>query len=71
MFDQFKIQKVVFKIQMMNNPDATWEINAPATAQLGNQVNFYPKIGIFVIMMVVLVILLLLSKNVKVPSSLG
>jgi hypothetical protein len=42
MFDQYKIHKVVFKIQMVSNPDAFLEVNGAVNSQ--NQTNWYPKI---------------------------
>jgi len=42
LFDQYKILKVVFKIQMITNPDAVYDYNKNNTSA-GNSNNFYPK----------------------------
>jgi len=43
LFDQYKILKVVFKLQLINNPDAAYPINTNASSATANSVNWFPK----------------------------
>jgi len=43
MFDQYKIKRVDFKIQMITNPDATWDVNNGTSGARDNTVNWFPK----------------------------
>lgn len=45
MFDQYKIEKVIFRIQLVTNPDASVDANDAGTgAWHANSNNFYPKL---------------------------
>lgn len=43
MFDAYRITGVMFTIQMINNPNATWALNSTGS-QPGNTDNFYPRL---------------------------
>lgn len=43
MFDMYKIHKIVFKMQLVTNPDAATLTNSQNTS-IGNSLNWYPKL---------------------------
>jgi len=43
MFDMYKIEKVVVKIQLISNPDAVYDVNQNNTSA-GNNNNYFPKV---------------------------
>lgn len=43
LFDMYRITKVTYKFQLINNPDATWWINDTSATNIHNGTNWYPK----------------------------
>jgi len=43
MYDQYKLMKVVLSVQLVNNPDSTWDLNANHTSAANNGTNWFPK----------------------------
>lgn len=43
MFDQYKIRKVVMKLQLISNPDAAYPLNTTQSSAIANGVNWFPK----------------------------
>jgi len=44
LYDRYKITRVQFRIQLIQNPSATWQVGAPTSNTPANTVNTYPKI---------------------------
>jgi len=43
LFDEYMIKQVDFKIQMITNPDATWDVNNSTAGSRDNITNWFPK----------------------------